>query len=374
MQFGNRDGRSGTRWKGLRLSLLLLLCLFLCASCGLLPEEISRRTVPTLKKARELTYSFAAVTRGDMQLTQNVSVKNVPLQKVFLNFGTDGVEVNEMLVSVGDYVHTGDLLGTLNTEGAEEAVESCRRRIAGINLQISQLEENRALALKKQQYLYRTDPEALAEGIRTVNESYDASLDSLRDTLNVQQMRLESLLENLEKCRLVSPIDGVVAYVRPYTDHALSDSRQTAVTVTDNSFTFFTVTTPYWQYFPEGKEVIITVKKVDYMATVRAPESLGREKPVREEGVKSEVCLVLQDPAISFSEETRGTVTLLLEERENVLCIPEDAVCQAGEDTIVYYLNEAGVQAYKTVKTGLVANGFVEVLEGLQEGEAVILP
>jgi multidrug efflux pump subunit AcrA (membrane-fusion protein) len=40
---------------------------------------------------------------------------------------------------------------------------------------------------------------------------------------------------------------------------------------------------------------------------------------------------------------------------------------------MVYYVDEEGMRAYKPVEIGIAANGMVEILSGLEEGETIIL-
>ena len=63
---------------------------------------------------------------------------------------------------------------------------------------------------------------------------------------------------------------------------------------------------------------------------------------------------------------------MLLDYRDNALVVPAKAVTTVAGQTVVYYVDEDGLRAYKPVETGLAANGMVEILSGLEEGEAII--
>ena len=81
---------------------------------------------------------------------------------------------------------------------------------------------------------------------------------------------------------------------------------------------------------------------------------------------------MLKNPTFDLEDGDRGTLTLTLDSREDVLMVPESAVTTANGESIVYYQDAEGMKAYKPVETGLVANGMVEILSGLSEGESVI--
>jgi Cu(I)/Ag(I) efflux system membrane fusion protein len=55
-----------------------------------------------------------------------------------------------------------------------------------------------------------------------------------------------------------------------------------------------------------------------------------------------------------------------------VLSIPRSAVLDTGRRKLVYVEREKDLFEAREIKTGFVAEGYVEVLEGLKEGEIVV--
>ena len=96
-----------------------------------------------------------------------------------------------------------------------------------------------------------------------------------------------------------------------------------------------------------------------------------QEKKPKEKAI---VYLTLKNPAPDLEDNDKGSFQMLLDERRDVLRINKKAVSKAGDDFIVYYQNEQGVKSYKVVKLGLLAQDMYEVLDGLTEGERVIMP
>jgi len=66
------------------------------------------------------------------------------------------------------------------------------------------------------------------------------------------------------------------------------------------------------------------------------------------------------------------TVSLLVEERSNVLLVPNGAIIHEGMETYVQVVSSDGVVEQRLVKTGLSDWQLTEVIEGLSEGEQVI--
>ena len=69
---------------------------------------------------------------------------------------------------------------------------------------------------------------------------------------------------------------------------------------------------------------------------------------------------------------TAGTIQVVADRRENVLCIPLSAIHTADDGSYVYVLNEDNMREVKWVETGLAGDDTVEILSGLTEGERVI--
>ena len=80
----------------------------------------------------------------------------------------------------------------------------------------------------------------------------------------------------------------------------------------------------------------------------------------------------LTQPALDLEDNDRGTLELVLDRREDALLLPEKAVSMMGEKQVVYYLDEEGIRRFREVTTGLAANGQIEILSGLNEGDEVI--
>ncbi len=70
---------------------------------------------------------------------------------------------------------------------------------------------------------------------------------------------------------------------------------------------------------------------------------------------------------------SKGSATLVLEERKDVLCLANQAIKRVGEDSVVYYEDENGIKAMKYIETGLQGNQKTEILSGLEFGETVIM-
>jgi len=84
-----------------------------------------------------------------------------------------------------------------------------------------------------------------------------------------------------------------------------------------------------------------------------------------------------QQPAsqgIQLKEGLSVTVSIIVAERENIILVPSRAITREGGMSYVQVQKDAKTTEKRTIKTGISNGQLTEVLEGLSEGENVILP
>ena len=141
----------------------------------------------------------------------------------------------------------------------------------------------------------------------------------------------------------------------------------------DTTMSLFSASSDKWDLFNVGDKYIITCKKTEYEATVIDPFEYGIDPGKREVGKRANVYLTLSVPALELEDNDKGTLELVLDSRTDVLIVHEDAISSANGEAIAYVLGEDGMKTYKKVKVGLKAGKYYEVIEGLNEGEEVIV-
>ena len=104
------------------------------------------------------------------------------------------------------------------------------------------------------------------------------------------------------------------------------------------------------------------------------PEALGLPPETYKEGGYGRIYMKPDDMVVGLKDNDRGTFDLVLDARKDVLLAPVNAVAIINGQTVVYYVQENGVKASKPVTTGLEANSMVEIIEGVTEGDMVVVP
>jgi HlyD family secretion protein len=69
-----------------------------------------------------------------------------------------------------------------------------------------------------------------------------------------------------------------------------------------------------------------------------------------------------------------ASVTIILDQAQNVLTVPESAVQTEGRDSVVEVRKDDGSTEKVTVQTGLSDGTNIEITDGLEEGQTVIIP
>lgn len=355
------------------LVLLALTCM-LTTSCSLLPEEETFSTAPLIREYEREEFKLAYAERGDMVLTEKISCTYMPVQTEILRYEVGGIYFDEVFVEVGDSVEVGQLLAQLNLSGIEENIESSRQQIKKLNIRIAALEENRSLALERKRIQMKGSTSSdIEEALREINKQYDSDLQALEDSLYLNEIQLAEYEEQLSQRQLRAGIAGTVTYIRSVSSGELSVAGERFITVADSTMSLFRADTKYWNLFEPGQEYSITVNKKEYEAIVVSEEELGLKPTEKVEGESAYVYLKLKNPAFDLEDGERGTLTIVLDSREDVLKVPQSAVTSANGEYIVYYQDEEGMKTYKPVEIGLEAEKMVEIISGLDEGESVIV-
>ena len=356
---------------GVGLAAAAMLAL---SSCSLLPEEETFAHAPTVKEYEGAVYKTAFSTVDDVILSERVSAYYVPLQAESLGFAKAGELYGEFNVTVGDNVKKGDVLALLDMGEMESEMEGYTKQNAALETSIRQNEEKRALALKQaQERTAGMDQEAVNEALDAVNRQYDASAQSLNDSLYLLNARIDALQEKIDERRIVAPFDGTITYVYSPEVSELTSLSQTVIKIADSSMSLFRGNTEYWDKVVYDEDYIITVSGTEFRARAATEKELNIPETAHEPGKKGNIYFVLQDQTYDLADNASGRVEILIDKREQVVCVPNKAISEINGETVVYYPLESGVKYYKNVEIGLVGNSLTEILSGIGDGEEVIL-
>lgn len=182
-------------------------------------------------------------------------------------------------------------------------------------------------------------------------------------------------LTSVNLMKLRSPISGTVTYAMDVKNGEKSIINKKVVVVNSGSSYYLIAQSPYWEQFSTGQVHNVRFKEGVFAATVIEPEEIGMER-LQHTGEENEVYPVyfrIDDASAYLYSDLRGTISITLGEEKDVLYIPASAVTTINDKEVVYYEDEDGIRNVKYIETGLEANGKIEVKDGLNEGDKIIL-
>ncbi|MHB8968939.1 MAG: efflux RND transporter periplasmic adaptor subunit [Pirellulaceae bacterium] len=211
--------------------------------------------------------------------------------------------------------------------------------------------------------------------------------DSAELSLKREEERLARYREQLEKCKIYAPQDGMVAYFVNANHWGQSSSIAEGTAVHNQQQLMTIPDLTHMQVKTAVHESVVDQVKAGIAATIRLDAF-----PDRIYHGKVESVAVLPDPGGWLSSDTKvyqttvtvnedvshlkpgmtAVVELHIDYLKDVLCVPAQAIVQRRDETWCYVADQ-GHLTQQPVKVGQTNDKFVEIVEGLQEGAQVVL-
>ena len=324
----------------------------------------------------EVTYQLVEVVRGDITVSITVDGNLSLLRYSKLAFGAGGT-VAEVNVEQGDEVTEGQALAKLDTSSLELAVaqaqlarSQAQAAFAQAQAALEQADYN--LKLVKPKFPSSSDTVKIAE---SQVKAAELQLEMTELQLEVAELALAQAQKQLDKATITAPFDGVIARVS-----------------VDEGETVSSATTIIHLIDPSSMELNVNVDEVDIPDVKlgqRANISVDALPDMQFEGRVSSICplptgeagLVLYEVKISFdapegSELKAGmsaTVDIIISQRGDVLLVPNRAIKQDNQGNSMVRVMVNDQIEDRAVVTGLSDGFYTEIMDGLDEGEKVVI-
>lgn len=327
--------------------------------------------VVILEQEEQTNYTLGAVTVEDVVLTHTIRLEYRQVNDEQLGFALDGREIARVYVEKGDAVEKGQILAELVTDSIDADIENLEYQISRNRLMLAQASESMDMEIRllNRQYAgYEQTQEtkdALADAVAGVRNRYRYKTEDYEDALSVENMRLEKLQEEKGKAYLRAGMAGTVSYVKDDIEGEYSKEGEVVIKLIDDSHCVFVAKDgEYAEYFPEGSVTEMTIGSETYELVPYMRDTWGDE---------FYLTLADENENIELDVGRSGQITLTLEERDQVLAVSKEAVHEADGKAFLYVLGDGGVREVKWIGIGLKGDVFVEITEGLQEGDKVVL-
>src|SRR5450631_3060131 len=345
-----------------------------------------------------VTASVAPVTEGDMSSTLTVAGEFQPYQEVELHAKVSGY-IRRINVDIGDRVKSGQVIATLEVPelnaqvaGSQAEVRHSQSEIARAKSEVAGAESNHAAlhaAYTRLEQASKQRPGLIAEqeldDARAKDQDAEAHVNIAKSALEATEQQLGISRADNQRVQTMSdysvvtaPFSGVVTMryadtgsliqagttsntqSMPVVRLAQSDMLRLRMPVPESDVPFI----------QDGGEVQITVQATGRTFTgkiirfSRALDSTTRT-------MLAEVDV--PNPDLKLSPGMYAQTVISLQQRNNVLTIPTQAVVQGEGEAYVLTVDPSGKVQKKVVLLGIQGPDKVEVTSGLAEGDMVIL-
>jgi HlyD family secretion protein/macrolide-specific efflux system membrane fusion protein len=275
--------------------------------------------------------------------------------------------IERMLVKVGDEVEKNRLVAVIDSRELKAQVAEAEAKLAQGKAQADYLSANAARL-----------ESLLTQGFVSRDEAQNARQKAEAQRLQVATGRaaLAALRVRVSYTSIRSPIDGVVSQVTAQEGETIVAGLQVAnlITVLD------TARLEMWVYVDEtdvgqvapGQKVEFRVDAYPGRTFEGEIVTIYPEPEIRDNIVYYQALVaVTREQAQLLRPEMTTQAQIVVETRENVLLIPNNALKWVDGRQVVFARGEDGGVRPVTPKLGLAGIAETEVLEGLREGQEV---
>ena len=358
---------------------------------------------------------IVAVERGDIARSVVARGKIEPLSKVEVKSKANGI-IKALLVDVGDAVSSGQILAELDKEDIQAQVREARAMVeseeANLHAAIAAEAKARIEAANPELEFARRDAErtlglfkqkiASQQQLDDANRAYEvaknrqqlldatvrtaaAQVEQARARVAAAKAALDRAEENLRYTTIRAPIAGVVLSRPTESGDAVS-----SILNLGSAATLIMTLGDISSVYIKGEVDEADIGKADCGQRVRTKvESFPTESfegvvkriaPMGKElnnVTTFEVRVTISNPQGKLRANMTANAEIVLEERKNVLLIPEAALVYDKDKSVsVQRLQPAERQGWRKsrLKTGISNGQRTEVLDGLKEGDKLVLP
>lgn len=356
------------------LGVLALACCLLLSGCA---QQAAEQEVPVLLEPAGVELDYAQAQMMDLCTIITYSSAVVPYVEE-MHFTVDGT-VEDVLVTLGSSVKKGDTLITLNQETlleeeAERIAElSYTRSIYANDEQMQQID----LQIASLQLEEMKNSGADAASIASAQADIDMAELKMRQEQEQHALELAKLEEKLAKLQekigqneLVAPFDGIIVAMDDLRAEYSVTAYDTVIQIADESRlqlsgdfiseTYVRGAHEIYALIGDRKYALeaVAVDMTEYLTTIFAGGTLH-----------TRFDFVGEHDDVSCGDY--AAICVVTGYVENALAVPCNALYSDSAGRYVYRLAEDGTRVRVNVHTGLSNSLYIQITEGLEEGDSV---
>ncbi|SHH31751.1 efflux RND transporter periplasmic adaptor subunit [Desulfosporosinus lacus] len=305
-------------------------------------------------------------------------------------------KVESVNVKVGDAVHAGEVLLTIDMtdlsndyqlaearyQNSKEQWESAKTSLERTKALASEKIADARLTLANTKALYDAGAASKSQldqaelGLKELESSYAGQIEQLSvqasdSSLKLVEVQLTQARESLDNATVTAPVDGIVSQVNVTVGNTAT-SAQAALSLTSADSLYSTISVPenLVNRLNKNREVKVTVPSVSEKNFAGKIDNISPSADPKTQLYPLKVLIENMDGLIKPGMFAK--VELVTDEKADVMAIKSEAVVLKNEKTIVWIVQEDKAVA-KEVVTGLDTGVDIEILEGLNQGDTVIV-
>lgn len=357
-----------------RIAVLLLGLCLLTGCAGVQEEDLN---IVVEEDVQEEAYTLVAVKRGDITSEVSIRCKYMPKEKISCAFEGQEREITEVLVEKGDFVNKGDILARQDVEEFEELILEEKHAIEMQQLTLQQLNEMEYLDLEllDQTYEFQDEDTRDGEAYRLEREKmvqrYKEQKEDCEDAILVHNMKLKEYQQNVKEGTLRAPASGIITVSQVDLVGTISKPSEKVITmIANDALIFVSEEVDKAHYLEAGQTYEILVGKGESQKIVEVTPMEAEETEY--EDVIEEMYFAIQTPDLKLETGAQGVIWITLEEKKDILYVPNDVLHTSGGKTYVYTMSDNGIRNINYVTTGISDREKTEIMEGLEEGQYVL--
>lgn len=313
-------------------------------------------------------------------------------------------QIKKLYVKIGDNVQKGDLIAQIDSVAQENEVKNLQAQllIDKADLNATQIAANVAKTqFLREQKLFKADATSRESYENAQNTYYlkFATLEQIKAKINQTMIKLDTAKKDLSYTQITAPLSGTIVSV-PVKEGQTLNANQTTPTIAQianlNELEIvmeiaegdITKIKPsqmveYSILSNPQRKFYAPITTIDPGLTTLSDGKYGNSQNLNSNSSSSSNSAVYyyakalaenKDNFLKIGMTTENRI--IIEQSENVLIVPLNAVIDENGDKFVSVaLDGFGAKFEKrAVKVGISDNMNIEILDGLQEGEDIILP
>lgn len=329
------------------------------------------------KSRGNIEVKTTAVKQGDIivSYSTNGAVESRSKREYFVQAPT---KITKLRVKVGDRVKRGDIIADLDAQDLSIQLKTAEKQYENAKIN---LEKTREAYNKQKEQANQAQPPLIPGSNVTPSLTgapvTENDIKLQENQVEIARLNVEGIKQNMAKQQrtIKSDIDGIITAVNG-TEGGMT-SVQLPLAVVENTSDLQVVLNVN-QYditnIKEGQEANVKFNNQSVRAVVdRINPTATKVVSAAGSDTTIKVILKLEETNELLKSGFEVDADIKVGEKKNVLKLPAEAIISDKEGNERVYILENNTVKLKNIKTGLVSDVEVEVLEGLKLGEKVVL-